>query len=81
MQEAIYNGVAQTGNTFSAITTASLKVQAGYDITPQLESAGYVIQMISATSATRSARTASCNIWYTNGGSINSLTINTDFVV
>ena len=81
MQQAINNGVVQVGNTFDSTVASILQTQAGYDITPQLTNVGYVIQIVPATPAQRTARTLPfVNIWYTNGGSINTINVNTNYV-
>jgi hypothetical protein len=81
MQQATFNGVAETGNLFDGTVTSVLTAQAGYDITPQLTSKGYVIQVVPVTASQRGTRTPpTTNIWYSNGGSINSLPINVTYV-
>ena len=81
MNQAINNGVAETGNTFDSIQTAALIQQAGYDITPELTNSGYVIQIVPATPAERTARDPiHGNVWYTNGGAINQITFSVVFV-
>lgn len=81
MQQAIFNAVAETGNLFDDATKSVLQQQAGYDITPQLTNAGYVIQIVPVTSSQRATRIPPvCNIWYSNGGSINTLPVNLSYV-
>ena len=74
MKKAIYNGVAQTGNEYDDAETAILKVEAGIDITPDLENIGYYIKITPPTSSTRANRPAmALQIWYTNNGSFYSI--------
>lgn len=81
MQAAVFNGTAQPGNTFTGTEAATLKQQAGYDITPTLTAQGYVIQIVPVTPSQRATRTPPVtNIWYSNGGSINTLPINLIYV-
>ena len=74
MTDGINNGVIQAGNVFSAQQTAILKQQAGVDITPNLTNAGYYVQILQPTAVQRQQRAlAGVNVWYSNGGAVNTI--------
>jgi hypothetical protein len=81
MQQAIFNGVAGTGNTFNSSQTAALIQQAGTDITQSLTDAGYYIKIVPATPDERIERAPVLGyVWYTNGSAINKFVFNVTFV-
>jgi hypothetical protein len=78
IQQALLNGVTRTGVALSAAQIAEANSQAGLDISVQLQNQGYYFQVVPVTDPTvRAARTSPvCNLWYTDGGSIQQITLN-----
>jgi len=77
IQQALFNGVIVPGVTLSAGQIAIANSQAGTDISSQLQNQGYFFQVVPVTDPTvRAARQSPvCNLWYTDGGSIQQITL------
>lgn len=76
VNRALYSGIIDTGVTLSESQKAELAREAGRDISAQLFTDGYVIQVNDPAPAVRQKREspeASC--WYCYGGSVHRLTI------
>ena len=78
INQALFNGVIQTGVALSPSQIAIANSQAGTDISSPLQNNGYYLQVLPVTNpTTRAARTSPpCNFWYTDGGSIQQLVLN-----
>ena len=76
--QAVNNGVIQTGIPLSAEQIAIANSQAGLDISSQLQNNGYFFQVVPVTDPiVRAKRTSPpCNLWYTSGGAIQQITLN-----
>lgn len=76
VNRALYSGIIDTGVTLSESQKAELTREAGRDISAQLFTDGYVIQVNDPAPTVRQKREspeASC--WYCYGGSVHKLTI------
>lgn len=76
VNRALYSGIIDTGVTLSESQKAELAREAGRDISGELFTDGYVIQVNDPAPAVRQKREspeASC--WYCYGGSVHRLTI------
>ena len=78
INQALQNGVIRTGVALSPAQIALANSQAGLDISSPLQNSGYFFQVVPVTNpTTRSNRqTPQCNLWYTDGGSIQHITLN-----
>lgn len=74
--EALNNGTIQTGIQLSASQKATIAQQAGLDISNELYGQGYYLQILPATAQIRGQRQSPpCKLWYTDGGSIQQITL------
>ena len=81
MVQATNNGVVENGNTFDDIQRQAVIEAIGIDATPYLTSQGYYIYIPKILPSQRIAREpVPITILYTNGGAINSFTVNSVFV-
>ena len=65
------NGVIDPGVTLSEAQKAELIREAGLDITSNLETDGYYLQVVDGGPQVRTTRdTPSCSLWYSYGGSV-----------
>lgn len=75
--QALNNGVIRPGVALSAAQIAEANSQAGTDISVPLQNNGYYFQVVPVTDPiVRAARTSpACNLWYTDGGSIQKINL------
>ena len=75
--QGLNNGVIRTGVALSPSQVAIANSQAGTDISVPLQNNGYYFQVVPVTDpVVRAARTSPvCSLWYTDGGSIQQLTL------
>lgn len=79
---ALRNGVIEPGVTLSELQKAQLFREAGRDISGELFTEGYVLQVEDASPATRQQRESpSCSLWYTYGGAVHRLELASTAVV
>lgn len=73
---ALNNGVIDTGIELSESQKAQLYAEAGEDISTELYTNGYYIQVLDPGAAARVNRDSPIiNVWYTYGGSVNRLVV------
>lgn len=78
VNRALYSGIIDTGVTLSESQKAELTREAGRDISGELFTDGYVIQVNDPAPAVRQQRESpECSVFYTYGGSVHKLTIAT----
>lgn len=76
INEALNNGSIRTGVALSASQKATISQQAGIDISSDLQSKGYYLQILPATAQVRGQRKSPpVKLWYTDGGSIQQITL------
>lgn len=74
--EALNNGSIRIGVPLSASQKATIASQAGFDISTQLETQGYYLQILPATAQVRAARQSPpVKLWYMDGGAIQQITL------
>lgn len=82
ISKAINNGVIEQGVNLSQTQINELTIEAGEDISTEMYSNGYYLQILDADADIRQAReTPDCNFWYTYGGSVHKLVIPSTAVV
>lgn len=82
VNRALYSGIIDTGVTLSESQKAELAREAGRDISGELFTDGYVIQVNDPAPAVRQKRESpECSVWYTYGGSVHRLDIASTAVV
>lgn len=82
VNRALYSGVIDTGVTLSESQKAQLTREAGRDISGELFTDGYVIQVNDPAPAVRQQRDSpEASVWYTYGGSVHRLDIASTAVV
>lgn len=82
VNRALYSGIIDTGVTLSESQKAELQREAGRDISGELFTDGYVIQVGDPAPAVRQKRESpECSVWYTYGGSVHRLDIASTAVV
>lgn len=76
INRALRSGIIDPGVTLSESQKAQLFREAGRDISGELFTDGYVLQVRDPAPAVRQKRdTPECSLWYTYGGSIHKLTL------
>lgn len=76
IREALNNGTIRVGVALSSSQIAIITQQAGLDITTQLQTQGYYLQILPATAQIRQARQSPpIKLWYVDGGSIQQITL------
>ena len=76
IDEALNNGSIRTGIDLSPSQIATIAQQAGIDISSDLQSKGYYLQILPATAQVRGNRQSPpVKLWYTDGGSIQQITL------
>lgn len=76
INQGLTNGSIRTGVALSASQVATITAQAGLDISNQLETLGYYLQILPATAQVRAARQSPpVKLFYTDGGSIQQITL------
>lgn len=71
---AINNGVIVKGVALSNAQKATVANEAGLDISEELETNGYYLQILDPTAEVRANRgTPIANLWYTDGGSVQRI--------
>lgn len=74
--EALNNGSIRIGVPLSASQKATIATQAGLDISTQLETQGYYLQILPATAQIRAQRQSPpVKLWYMDGGALQSITL------
>lgn len=74
IQAALNAGVIQPGITLSSSQRAQVNTAAGANIADTLQTSGYYLQILDADPITRAARgSPPMTLWYTDGGSIQSI--------
>lgn len=74
--EALNNGTIRTGVPLSNSQKATINQQAGLDISSELYSQGYYLQILPATAQVRGNRESPpCKLWYMDGGAIQSISL------
>ena len=76
IQRALTNGVISTGVNLSQTQKTELQQDAGRDISEELYSNGYYVQILDATAQIRQERRSpTCGIWYTDAGSVHRISM------
>lgn len=76
IDEALNNGTIRIGVTLSNSQKAAIAQQAGLDISSDLQSKGYYLQILPATAQVRQQRQSPpVKLWYMDGGSIQQITL------
>lgn len=79
---AINFGAIRTGVSLSSSQAAIIRNAVGIDISQTLFSQGYYLQILDPGAVARNARTSPIiNFWYTSGGAIHSININSILVL
>lgn len=74
--EALNNGTIQVGVPLSQSQKAAITAAAGLDISNQLETQGYYLQILPATAQVRQQRQSPpVKLWYMDGGSIQNISL------
>ena len=74
--EALNNGSIRTGVLLSNSQKATIAQQAGLDISSDLQSKGYYLQILPATAQVRGQRKSPpVKLFYMDGGSIQQITL------
>lgn len=74
--EALNNGSIRIGVPLSMSQKANIAAQVGFDISAQLETQGYYLQILPATAQVRQARQSPpAKLWYMDGGAIQQITL------
>lgn len=74
--EALNNGSIRIGVPLSMSQKATIAAQAGFDISNQLETQGYYLQILPATAQVRQARQSPpIKLFYMDGGAIQQITL------
>jgi hypothetical protein len=82
VNRGLRSGVIEPGVTLSESQKAQLMREAGRDISKELYSDGYVIQVVDPAPAVRQQRgTPEVSVWYSYGGSCHKLTVASTAVV
>ena len=78
INQALNFGAIRSGIALSAAQIAQVNSQAGVDVSSQLQNSGYYYQVQPVTDPTVRGQRKSpvCTLWYTDGGSIQQITIN-----
>lgn len=76
ISEALNNGSIRVGVPLSQAQKAAITTQAGLNISTQLETQGYYLQILPATAQVRAARQSPpVKLWYMDGGAIQQITL------
>lgn len=76
LNRAVNNGVIEAGVNISETQKAALIEELGADYSDEIYTSGYYLQVLDATASTRQARTTPpCNLVYTYGGAVHSLSL------
>lgn len=82
IKRGLYNGIIDTGITLSESQKAELFREAGRDISGELNTDGYVLQINDPAPAVRQKRESpEASLWYTYGGSVHRLDLASTAVV
>jgi len=74
--EALNNGSIRIGVPLSMSQKATIAAQAGFDISSQLETQGYYLQILPATAQVRQARQSPpIKLFYMDGGAVQQITL------
>lgn len=74
IRAALNFGAIRPGVTLSAAQAEQVNTDAGLEIVPTLNIRGYYLQVLDASPQVRAARgSPPCRLWYTDGGSIQSV--------
>ena len=70
-------GAIRTGITLSATEILAINTAAGFNVSNSVSANGYYLQILDPGPSARAARTSPIiNLWYTDGGSIQQITLN-----
>ncbi len=73
---AVNFGAIEPGVALSALQAAQINNAAGLTISPVISTRGWYLQIVPATASIRAARTSpSMTLWYTDGGSVQTVTL------
>ena len=76
IQAALNFGAIRAGVSLSAAQTAEVNTAAGQDVADSIESQGYFLQIKDPGATVRGQRgTPIVNFWYTDGGSVQTITL------
>lgn len=76
INEALNNGTIRTGVALSQSQKATIFSQAGIDVSTQIETQGFYLQILPATAQVRQQRQSPpVRLWYTDGGAIQQITL------
>lgn len=76
IQQMLNFGAIVPGVTLSGSQAASVNSAAGVTIAPILQSTGWYLQVIDPDATVRGERgSPTCNLWYTDGGSVQQITL------
>lgn len=76
INSALNNGVIRAGVALSASQAAAVNSAAGGNVAPVIQTNGYYLQVLDPGATARNARqTPIINLWYTDGGAIQSFSI------
>ena len=76
INNALNNGVIQTGVTLSSSQAAQVNAAAGATVAPTIQTNGYYLQILDPGATARNAgATPIINFWYTSGGSVLSFSM------
>ena len=84
LQAALTSGIIRTGVTLSASQIAQVNTQAGKDIASTLQTQGFYYLIgdpANVAQARQNRTTPSAQLWWTDGGSIQQLTVNSRAVI
>ena len=76
IDQALNAGVIRTGITLSSAQSAQVNAEAGRDVTMDIEQHGYYLQVLDPGADVRANRgTPIINLWYTDGGAVQKITM------
>ncbi len=76
VKAALHFGAIQPGVTLSSLQASQVNTAAGTQIDQILSTRGWYLQVLDASPTVRQARgTPPCSFWYTDGGSVNQITL------
>lgn len=77
INNALNNGVIQTGVVLSSTQAVAVNQAAGANVAGTIQTNGYYLQILDPGATARNARQSPIiNFWYTDGGAVQSFTIN-----
>lgn len=77
IQQGLNAGIIRQGVPLSATQTVAVNTQAGLKIDDILSTTGYYLQILAPTAQNRGLRKSPiCNFWYTSGGAVQQIVLN-----